>query len=43
MGLNEVFASAMQGAAAKGTELLAQPVEIGYKGVNQGGWELVPA
>ena len=41
MGLNEVFASAMQGAAAKGTELLAQPVEIGYKGVNQGGWELV--
>lgn len=41
MGLNEVFASAMQGAAAKGTELLAQPVEIGYKGLNQGGWELV--
>ena len=41
MGLNEVFASAMQGAAAKGTELLAQPVEIGYRGLNQGGWELV--
>jgi len=41
MGLNEVFASAMQGVAAKGTELLAQPVEVAFKGLNQGGWDLV--
>ena len=41
MGLNEAFASAMQGAAAKGTELLAQPVEVAFKGLNQGGWDLL--
>ncbi|MEK7766584.1 MAG: hypothetical protein AAB368_10120, partial [bacterium] len=43
MALNELFESAMQGAAAKGSELLGKPVELVVKSVQQGGWDAMAA
>lgn len=41
MPLTDLFEAAMQGAAAKGTELLNKPVELAVRGAQQGGWEAV--
>jgi len=40
MPLNDIFASGAQNASANGSGVLGKPVELGVRGIQQGGWDI---